>query len=40
MAAKHPLDRNGNKASASEENPMTKRNPDDVDEITRSQAQK
>jgi len=37
-AAKHPLDRNGGKASASEENPTTKRDPDDVDEMKRRQA--
>ena len=39
-AAKHPLNRNGGKASASEENPTTKRDPDDADELKRRQAQK
>ena len=37
-AAKHPLDRNGGKASASEENPTTKRDPNDADEMRRRQA--
>ena len=40
IAAKHPLDRNGGKASASEEKPMTKRDPDDADEMKRRQVQK
>ena len=35
-AAKHPPDRNGSKAFASEENSTTKRNPDDADEIKRT----
>ena len=37
-AAKHPLDKNGGKASASEENPMTKRDLNDADEMRRRQA--
>jgi len=34
-AAKHPPDRNGGKASASEENPTNKRELDDADEMKR-----
>ena len=40
MAAKHPPDRNGGKASASEETPTTKCDLDDADEMKRRQAQK
>ena len=39
-AAKHPLDQNGGKASSNEEKPMTKRYPDDADEMKRRQVQK
>ena len=39
-AAKHPPDRNGGKAPASEENPTTKRDPNDADELKRRQARK
>jgi len=38
--AKHPPDRNGGKVSASEENPTTKRDPDDADEMKHRQTQK
>jgi len=39
-AAKHLPNWNGGKASTSEENLTTKRDPDDVDEMKRRQAQK
>jgi len=39
-AAKHPPDRNSGKASASEEKPTTKHDPDDADGMKRRQAQK
>jgi len=39
-AAKRPPDRNGGKASASEETPTTKCDLDDADEMKRRQAQK
>jgi hypothetical protein len=38
--AKHPSDRNGAKASTSEENLTTKCDPDDADKTERRQAQK
>ena len=39
-AANHLLDRNDDKASASEEKPTTKRDLDDADGMKRRQAQK
>ena len=39
-AAKHPPGQNGGKAFAIEENPTTKRDPDDADEMKQRQAQK